>query len=376
MLMSLPVREPVTTPVTCLMVYLTEECNLRCSYCFVEKKPRPMTPETASKLLPYLLRSDVSAGAPEVKINFFGGEPFLELGLMEQIWRDWQKMRDQHPGRTLRLSATTNGTLAGPRIERFVRDTQMALLISLDGEAQSHQHRPFVSGRSSYAQVLKTLPRLLKASPSPTIRLTFHPQSLDIVGNLRRVLELGAPVVQLGPVVEADWRGSEEALEQAFQHLADWFIEELRHSRIPPIPYFWQDVQDWHHLRPSGQRPLRPCGVGERLLGIDPDGNVMPCHRFLYRRQHWLGTLDEPLSADRRAPYLNLTSADIQADCETCVARPICGGGCRVVSMQSGGGLYGHHPFHCLITRAQARAVERVHQYLMFLKEDYHAKPQ
>ena len=31
MLMSLPVREPVTTPVTCLMVYLTEECNLRCS---------------------------------------------------------------------------------------------------------------------------------------------------------------------------------------------------------------------------------------------------------------------------------------------------------------------------------------------------------
>jgi hypothetical protein len=40
-----------------------------------------------------------------------------------------------------------------------------------------------------------------------------------------------------------------------------------------------------------------------------------------------------------------------------------------VVSLQSGGGLYGHHPYHCLITRAQARAVESIYQYLSQRKE-------
>ena len=369
MLLSLPVREPATTPVNSLMVYLTEECNLRCSYCFVEKKPRHMTPETARKVLHYLLRSDVSGTAPEIKLSFFGGEPFLQFTLMEEIWDEWQGIRGQHPGRELLWAATTNGTLGGPRIERFIEKTQMALLISLDGQKESHEHRPFVSGRSSYDQVVKTLPRLLKASPAVTIRLTFHPQSLDLVGNVQRVLALKAPCVYLGPVVEADWRGSEEALERAFQDLAQWFIEELRQGRVPPVLTLWESLRFWHQLRPEGRRPSRPCGVGEKLLGIDPDGNVMPCHRFLYRPQRWLGTIDEPLDPDKRAPYLELTSGDIQADCDSCHARSICGGGCRVVSLQSGGGLYGHHPFHCLITQAHARAVERIYQYLSQTKE-------
>lgn len=366
MIRELPVLQTLRrqVPVTNLMVYLTEECNLRCTYCFVHKKPRHMSVENALKSLHFLLSPEVSADAEEVKLNFFGGEPFLQLPLMEAVWAEWQRIRADFAGKRLQLAATTNGTVVGPRVEKLLRETGMILLVSLDGDAQSNNDRPFVSGRPSYSVVAKNLPKLVEWSRSVTARVTFHPGSYDLVASSRHALELGAPSVLLAPVVEADWRGHEEALERRYLELADWMISEIQQGRLPNLVYTWEALRWWHELRPQNRRPGRPCAVGERLLAIDPDGNVMPCHRFLYRPKQWLGHLAQPLDHDKRSIYTDLTSAHIDNDCGRCSARSICGGGCRVVAMQAGGGLYGTHPFHCLITRAHARAVERIYAYL------------
>ena len=363
MLMNLPVQnQPTPSPVTSLMVYLTEECNLRCSYCFVNKKPRPMSRETALKILHFFLRPDVSREAKQLNLNFFGGEPFLQVERMQDIWKEWQRLSPASK-KSLKFGATTNGTLAGPRVERIIKETQMVLLVSLDGEAQTHEHRPLISGRSSYSLVVKNLPKLIQWSPCTSIRVTFHPQSLDLVGSVRRAMEFGAHWILLGPVVEADWRGCEQVVEEQFQELAEWFLSEVFQSRVPPLKLTWGALRLWHQLRPLHRRPSRPCPVGGSLLAIDPDGNVMPCHRFLYRPKEWLGHLDGHALSQKRHVYDQLRTSDILG-CDDCLARPICGGGCRVVSLQSGGGLYGTHPFHCLITRAHARMVERIYNGL------------
>lgn len=350
-------------PVTDLMVYLTEECNLRCSYCFVHKKPRHMSRETVLKALRFLLSPEISGDAERVSFTFFGGEPFLQLGLMEAVWEEWQALSSQYPGKRLRLAATTNGTLFSRRIEEFVRKTAMSLLISIDGDAKSNAERPFVSGRASYSVVRKNLPRFVASAKCVTARVTFHPQSLDLLGSVRHALELGAPAVILAPVVEAEWGGLEHEVRARYLELADWMISELRNGRVPPLVLTWEALQAWNDRGPEG-RPPRPCPVGHSLLAIDPDGNVMPCHRFLYRPQHWLGRVDSVELSERRQQFAELTSLDIDNDCARCPARSICGGGCRVVSLQSGGGLYGTHPFHCLLTRAHALAVERIDQFL------------
>lgn len=373
MIHSLPVIQPSRqVPVTNLMVYLTEECNLRCSYCFVSKKPRHMTMETAVKALHFLLSPEISRDAEEVKINFFGGEPFLQLPLIERIWAEWQLIRRRHPGKRLQLAATTNGTVFGPRVERLIRESGMILLVSLDGDDRANEERRFISGRPSYSLVARNMPGLIRCARAVTVRLTFHPGNLDLVGNVRHAMELGAPSILMSPVVEADWRGHEEQLQERFLELADWICAELLTGRIPPLLYTWEAVRWWDELRPRNLRPVRPCAIGERLLAIDPDGNVMPCHRFLYRPKQWLGHLDQPLQPGVRDVYVNLSTADIDNHCDVCPARSICGGGCRVVAMQSGGGLYGVHPFHCLITRAHAQAVERIYQ---FLRDDSNRLP-
>jgi len=344
------------------MLYLTEDCNLRCTYCFVDKKPRRMTSEVARKAVEFFLHRNISGAEWQIGITFFGGEPFIELDRMEEVVAIAREPR-QDTYKKIRFSATTNATIATPRVERIIKDSNMSLLISMDGGHGASSYRPFVSGKSSYEHVAKNLPKLVSWSGDAYVRMTFHPGALDLVGNVRHALELGAPAVALCPVVEARWAGHEEALEEAYQALAEWYIEEARRGRILPLEITHIMLRQYHAYRHGAPRTPRPCGVGTYLLGVDPEGHVMPCHRFLYRPQDWLGTVDSPKLSEKRQKYVHLSSRDILG-CDVCVAEPVCGGGCRAVVVNAGIDLTQAHPSFCLVTRAHARAAIRIYDTL------------
>ena len=353
---------PVYAPVGCIMLALTEGCNLRCTYCFVNKKTRRMSAETARKTVDFLVHREISGYERQVHVSFFGGEPFLELDLMEEVIR---YAREPRPGprKHIAFSATTNGTICSPRVERIVKDGQMSIMLSLDGDRDASRHRPFVSSRESYALVARNLRRFAGWAPELHVRMTFHPDALDLVGNVRHALELGAPSIALCPVVEADWQGHEEGLETAYQALADWYVEQVRREAPPPLIITNVMLRQLHRARAGAPRPARSCAVGTSLLGVDPDGHVMPCHRFLYRRHDWLGSVDRPHLSDARWQYVHLSSRDILG-CAGCVAEPVCGGGCPVVALEAGRGLNGAHPAYCMLTRAHVRAVLRIYETL------------
>lgn len=355
-------KPPSYTPVRTLMLYTTEDCNLRCTYCFVDKKPKRMSMETARKAVDFFLDRNISGGEYEINISFFGGEPFTELDVMEEVIR---YAREPHPNTYKRVTfaATTNGTVANERVERIVRETQMHLLVSVDGGHGPSAYRPFVSGRSSYEALARNLPRLARWSPNLMARMTFHPRALDLVENVKHVFALGAPRIALCPVVEEPWQDHVEELEQAYDRLADWYIDEARQERILSLEVTNTLLRQYHKYRVTGARPFRPCGVGTSQLGIDTEGHVMPCHRFLYRPHDWLGTVDSPQLSESREKYVHLFSRDMLG-CDRCMANTVCGGGCRVVALNAGLGLNEPHPSYCITTRAHARAVFRIYDTL------------
>jgi len=361
LLMSLPVRENRPfVPVTTFMIYVTEECNLRCTYCFVNKHPRHMTWGTARKTVDYCLRPEVS-GRETVGLNFFGGEPLLRTDLLLQVL-DYLK---GHPegGRAV-LGVTTNGTLAGENVRRFLQEGQVQVLISLDGDRASHEFRPKVSGGDSWGHLQRNVRQLIEWGSSSSIRMTFHPGSLNLLDKVQAALELGAGWILLAPVVETDWGGREEELREQSQRLADWFIAEFRQGRIAPLHHYWNALLDYHLRYGSEQRPDKACPLGTSLLAVDTAGNVLPCHRYLYRKHERLGAVGGQLGLpERRWDYVHLSRAEI-SDCQTCIARTICGGGCRVIPLEAGLGLNGVHPNQCLLTRELARQVDRIYQQL------------
>ena len=361
---ELPVVQSTYAPIETLMLYVTEDCNLRCTYCFVKKTPRTMTTETAHKTVDYFRSRAISGNLRDLGLTFFGGEPFLAMDVIEEIVR-YSRVRKRGIHKRIHFSATTNATIATPRAERLIKDTNMALLVSVDGGEDAMESRPFLGGGSPMKAVSRNLKRLVDWSPSVIARMTYHPEALDLKKNVERVFEMGAPGVCLCPVQESDWRGYEDRLEEAYQEIAEWFIKEALQGRFLPLEITWQQLRLTHSMKMGGSRPNRPCGVGTKLIGVDPDGHVMPCHMYLYRKQDWFGTVDDTHFPPEREKYVQISSRDLLG-CDTCVAEKICGGGCRAVAVRDGHDLNtGAHPGYCLNTRAQARCAFHIYQVLM-----------
>ena len=97
-------------PITEMELMLTEECNHRCDYCFVEGKnpANPMNRETAEKAVDFLFER--SREKPELKILFFGGEPMLAFELIKEIVL-YVEEKIAGAGKKISFDMTTNGTL-------------------------------------------------------------------------------------------------------------------------------------------------------------------------------------------------------------------------------------------------------------------------
>ena len=102
-------------PIRKVELFLTEDCNLLCDYCFVatKKAGRQMFWEVARKAIDFLLTQ--SRDAPDIDITFFGGEPLLELSLMRRI-AEYVERRARPLGKEVHYAVTTNGTLMSEEI--------------------------------------------------------------------------------------------------------------------------------------------------------------------------------------------------------------------------------------------------------------------
>ena len=136
----------------CITFQVTEDCNLRCSYCYQGcKTHRKMSLETAKAAVDMLLAADertnqyiTSTEVAGVVLDFIGGEPLLEVELIDQILDYFvaQTFRLHHPWATRwKASMSTNGTLYfRPEVQRFLDKwaKHLSLSISIDGDKQLH----------------------------------------------------------------------------------------------------------------------------------------------------------------------------------------------------------------------------------------------
>ena len=321
-----------------------------------------MSALTAQQTVDFLFHPAISGTAGMLNVNFFGGEPFLEMDRMEQIID--AALGRQTATKKVWFSATTNGTVATAEAVRLIRKARMALLVSLDGDDATNDSRRFTSGLPSYRAVQRNLSGLVESALDVTVRATYQPDRLNLLQRARHLFDLGAPAVGLSPVLEGDWSRSEGSLRRAYLELVTWLGAEMRQGRSRALEVSWNILRTLYRARTQRTEPERPCDIGNSLLSIHPDGHVMPCHRHLDKPDDWLGHVSQPerLSAHRRR-YVDLTAKQVQR-CRGCPTE-VCGGGCRVASMESDRGFYGANPANCMNTRAHHAALVPLYRAMM-----------
>ncbi len=164
-----------------LTLGVTEDCNLRCKYCFYSsayentrnRTNNMMSEEIALKSLDYYFERmmEIRKKHPGkiAAITFYGGEPLMNF---ELIKKSVQHIKDNYPYR-YELYITTNGLLLSGKRAEFLHDNNFNIAISLDGNKENHdRNRVTESGGGSFDVIYRNIKAFQEKYPNyPKLKL-------------------------------------------------------------------------------------------------------------------------------------------------------------------------------------------------------------
>lgn len=172
-----------------LSFFMTANCNLTCDYCYLPGKNinTRMSFEVAKKAVDYFVSNSPKIFNEQCLIlDFIGGEPLLEIDLMEEIV-DYFKIltykHNHHWFNNYRIMMTTNGTLCkNKNFERFLEKNRenAFIAISLDGIKEKHNRSRKYKGtdKGSYDDVVEGCRFVRERTGNTNIKATFSSDDL------------------------------------------------------------------------------------------------------------------------------------------------------------------------------------------------------
>ncbi|WP_438274199.1 radical SAM protein [Nitrobacter sp.] len=165
-----------------LIIFPTEKCNFRCTYCYEDfsiGKMKPKTIQAIKNLIDHRI-SELSL----LKLAWFGGEPLLAKNIILDLCRFGKKRASEAASCDFYSSMTTNGYLLDIETAKELSSAGVwEYQITLDGPADSHDRtRPTQFGDGTYQRIWNNLVAL-RASDlkfSIILRLHFGPHNIEV----------------------------------------------------------------------------------------------------------------------------------------------------------------------------------------------------
>lgn len=138
---------------------VTLRCDHSCPYCQVSRQSEDratydMSRETADKALEFVFRSP----SPTIKIEFQGGEPFLNFDLIRYLVEKAEAV-NHDAKRELQFVVATNLALATDEMLEFCAEHSIQISTSLDGPEDLHNKNRPRPGRDSYQRAVDGIAR-------------------------------------------------------------------------------------------------------------------------------------------------------------------------------------------------------------------------
>ena len=218
---------------------VTKDCQLACKYCYlVGKNEKERMPWNIAKTaIDYILdnEKDPDFAYESVIWDFIGGEPFLEIDLIDQIC-DYIKAemfrRNHHWFNSYRFSFSTNGiNYNSDKVQRFIEKNynHLSIGITIDGTERKHDlNRVYKNTeRGSYKDVVRNIPLWLEQFPVGGTKVTISSADIPyICESVLHLYSLGIHEVNINCVFEKGWQLNDDKLfEDQLMQLADAIID-------------------------------------------------------------------------------------------------------------------------------------------------------
>lgn len=297
---------------------VTKDCQLACKYCYLVGKnsKERMSWEIAKQAIDYILDNEQDFRETSVVWDFIGGEPFLEIDLIDKIC-DYIKVelyrRDHHWFDSYRFSLSTNGiNYHEEKVQRFIKKNRehLSIGITIDGTEIKHDlNRIYkASHKGSYVDVVRNIPLWLSQFPDAATKVTISSPDIPYIKeSVLHLYGLGIREVNINCVFEDVWEEGDDFLyETQLMQLADAIIDGGYYKEYAcsffnemmgkPLDCVHQN-QNW-------------CGAG-MMLAVDAAGIFYPCTRFaqysLRNKKAWgIGNVSEGIDKNKLRPFLTL----------------------------------------------------------------------
>ncbi len=307
-------------------LHVTNACNLRCTYCYLDHSAEAMDEATGLAAVEAVFRSAQSHGFHAVKLKYAGGEPTLNF---RTVLKMHQRARELEAESNLELHEVilSNGVGLTPARLDAIRQADMRLMISVDGIGAAHDaQRTFKNGRGSYHRVARAIENARVCGLAPHLSITVTSHNIDHLPELVAfALERELPF-NLNLFRDNEYAIPQAGLSVDHARLVEGMLAALAvvESRLPRQSLIGNVLDRTSLYQPHEYT----CGVGRNYLVIDQSGRVARCQMEIRRTVGDIGQGD-PLEAVRRhASDFDNLPVDAKAGCRACQWKYFCSGGC------------------------------------------------
>ena len=326
-------------PITSAFFILTEQCNLKCTYCFVKQNPKQMTLEVAKKALDFLIKNAEKVGDTPA-VNFFGGEPMLKF---EEIIKPLIEYAENTYGKEVRWSMTSNGTLFTKENLDYFKEKNVGILLSLDGCELSHNaNRVYHNGKGSFERINEILDYYLKLNEKSILRATIERNNVEyFIDNIMFGINKPFNGIFLIPNSFVEWGEEEKAiLKEQVRMFADLFIQYCRQGEIIHLTPFDDKIRSIVKINKAIDIPLQKsykskCGLGgNKFASVGTDGKLYGCQEMTSNENNDIFIIGDIYNGEDETLRIKLIeSFNIErlahhGKCNNCRLQPICTGGC------------------------------------------------
>ena len=297
---------------------VTKDCQLACKYCYlIGKNSKERMPWEVAKLaIDYILTHEENFTEENVVWDFIGGEPFLEIELIDRIC-DYLKTemfrRNHHWFNSYRFSFSTNGiNYHEEKVQRFIKKNidHLSIGITIDGTERKHDlNRVYKHSEiGSYQSVVRNIPLWLEQFPHAATKVTISSADIPYIKeSVLHLYSLGIHEVNINCVFEDVWNEGDDTLfEEQLMLLADAIIDGGYYEEYACSFYSENIGKPLDRLLENQNW----CGAG-RMLAVDAAGNFYPCTRFAQyslrsKKACIIGNVKDGINKNLLRPFLTL----------------------------------------------------------------------
>ncbi len=327
-------------PITSLLFYLTETCNLDCSYCFVKQSDQSTNLTVGKKVIDFLFKESGNCG--DLHLRFFGGEPLLQFPLLKQI-ASYAREQSRIQNKNILLEVISNCLLLDDEIISTLKFLDIKLLLSLDGRPETlKQNRGISLSPKAYESFISNIKKSMREGIGKEVCVTISITNDNFIEDIKFLRNLDA-TIPIRITLETNPNWEKERISDIYQKLTAYYLESTANDIIPPFALTnyllllkHQEVSNKYN---AISEPA--CLAGRQRFGVSTKGNLFFCHRLVDSTQEFeSGNVFTGNDEQKRLKWINNLDKHKNSVCGNCEVVQYCQKSCTAVNQMNMGNVF------------------------------------